>query len=125
MALKTKLKSFTNLDFLYSVPGLKNKWAGSCLWSCTCHDSCLHCCDINVLNLYAFAKTPSQSTLQVSSALFTIKQEMFLGDIYLFMAFNISMVTSTDRAMVMGWGSWKILQLIPAKLGSSGVQDRW
>lgn len=30
-----------------------------------------------------------------------------------FMAFSISMVTSTDRAMVMGWGSVKILQSTP------------
>lgn len=33
----------------------------------------------------------------------------------LFMAFNISMVTSTERAMVMGCGSVKILQSIPYK----------
>lgn len=30
-----------------------------------------------------------------------------------FMAFSISMVTSTERAIVMGWGSVKILQSMP------------
>ena len=42
-------------------------------------------------------------------------------DGYLFNAFNISMVTSTERAIVMGWGSLNILQSRSGKfLGSAG-----
>ena len=33
----------------------------------------------------------------------------------LFKAFNISMVTKTERAIVMGWGSWKMAQSIPCR----------
>lgn len=34
---------------------------------------------------------------------------------HLFIAFNISIVTRTERAMVIGWGSWKTLQSTPLK----------
>lgn len=44
---------------------------------------------------------------------------------YLFIAFNISMVTSTDKANVIGWGSWKTWQLIPLKSSGLLVQDKW
>lgn len=44
---------------------------------------------------------------------------------YLFMAFNISIVTSTDRAMVIGWGSWNTWQSIPLKSSGLPMQLKW
>ena len=44
---------------------------------------------------------------------------------HLFMAFSISMVTSTDRAMVMGWGSLKTRQSTPLNSSPSPMQARW
>lgn len=40
---------------------------------------------------------------------------------YLFRALNISIVTSTDKAIVMGWRSLKIWQSTPTKLVGSVV----
>lgn len=44
---------------------------------------------------------------------------------HLFMAFNISMVTSTERAIVMGWGSAKILQLTPLNSSPPPIHAKW
>lgn len=44
---------------------------------------------------------------------------------YLFIAFNISIVTSTDNAIVMGWGSVKILQLTPLNSSPPPMQAKW
>jgi len=44
---------------------------------------------------------------------------------HLFIAFSISMVTSTDRAMVMGWGSVKTRQSTPLNSSPSPMQARW
>lgn len=45
--------------------------------------------------------------------------------LYLFMAFNISIVTSTERAIVMGWGSEKILQLMPLNSSPPPIHAKW
>jgi hypothetical protein len=44
---------------------------------------------------------------------------------HLFMAFSISMVTKTDRAMVMGWGSLKTRQSTPLNSSPSPMHARW
>lgn len=44
---------------------------------------------------------------------------------YLFIAFNISMVTRTDKAMVIGCGSLKILQSIPRNSSPPPMQAKW
>jgi hypothetical protein len=38
----------------------------------------------------------------------------------LFKAFNISIVTKTERAIVMGWGSWKRAQSTPCVSKTKG-----
>lgn len=43
----------------------------------------------------------------------------------LFIAFNISIVTNTDRAMVMGWGSVNTLQSIPLNSGPLPEHCKW
>ena len=45
--------------------------------------------------------------------------------IYLLMALSISMVTRTERAMVIGWASPKISQSKPLYASLSGWQDIW
>ena len=43
------------------------------------------------------------------------------SNLYLLSALSISMVTKTDRAIVMGSGAWKMLQSTPLNiLGSAG-----
>lgn len=44
---------------------------------------------------------------------------------YLFMAFNISIVTSTDKAIVIGWGSLNTLQSIPLKSAAFELHCKW
>jgi len=52
-------------------------------------------------------------------------QAFTITSYHLFMAFSISMVTSTDRAMVMGWGSLKTRQSTPLNSSPSPMQARW
>ncbi|CAG2055650.1 unnamed protein product [Timema podura] len=44
---------------------------------------------------------------------------------HLFMALSISMVTSTDRAIVIGWGSWNRLQSTPLNSSPPPIHARW
>jgi len=44
---------------------------------------------------------------------------------HLFIAFNISIVTNTDRAMVIGWGSVNTLQSIPLNSGPLPEHCKW
>lgn len=41
------------------------------------------------------------------------------------MALSISMVTRTERAMVMGWGSVKTLQSMPLNSGPPAMHCKW
>lgn len=56
--------------------------------------------------------------------IFWLHSEALKGLTYLFRALHISMVTSTDRAMVMGYGDSNTWQSRPSKSGLSGAHWR-
>ena len=56
-----------------------------------------------------------QATQRKTNSIINYYPKSINNSTNLFMAFNISMVTRTERAMVIGWGSEKTLQSTPLK----------